>query len=70
MRRSLPRFLIFFAIAVVAAVVLILIIPVLVDPNASLQVWVPIALAVTFLVCAFIAWRVRPQREQDSSQSF
>ncbi|TQO19899.1 hypothetical protein FB472_1500 [Rhodoglobus vestalii] len=60
MKRSLPRFLVFFTVTVVAGAALILIVPRAFDPDASLHAWIPIALSVLFAVGAFFAWRVRP----------
>jgi len=66
MKRTRPRFLVFFAVTVVAGAALILIVPRAFDPDASLHAWIPISLSVLFAVGAFFAWRVRPRYERSA----
>lgn len=60
MKRSVPRFLIFFTITVVTAASLILVLPASLGSDASIQAWIPTALGALFAASAVIAWRVRP----------
>lgn len=62
MKRTVPRFLAFLAIVVVTGAAAISIVPIIVDPSASLQVSIPLAIGVLFVTSAVMAWRVRPQR--------
>ncbi|PPF43089.1 hypothetical protein C5B85_14075 [Pseudoclavibacter sp. AY1F1] len=65
MRRSLAWFLGFFAVVVVSGAALILLLPPAIDPASTIAAWVPTALGALFAASAFVAWKVRPDWQQD-----
>lgn len=65
MQRSVLWFLVFFAVVVASGAGLILVVPTAVDPDISIQPWIPSALGALFAASAFIAWKVRPKWERD-----
>ena len=69
MKRSVARFLVFFTIVVASAASLIWVLPASLGSDASIQTWIPIALGALFAASAYVAWLVRPNWKQLSSQS-
>ena len=69
MKRSIPRFLVFLVVMVASSSALILVLPASLGPDASIQAWIPTALGALFAVSALMAWLVRPNWKQLSSQS-
>lgn len=66
MKRSVPWFLVFFAVVVASGAGLILVVPTAVDPDAAIPTWVPGALGALFAASAVVAWRVRPHWDRDA----
>lgn len=66
MQRSVPWFLVFFAVVVASGVGLILVVPTAVDPDVSIHPWIPGTLGALFAACAFITWKVRPDWKHDA----
>ena len=69
MKRSVPRFLIFFTVTVVAAASLLLVLPASLGSDASVQAWIPIALGALFMASALVAVLVQPNWKRLSAQS-
>ncbi|WP_104082149.1 hypothetical protein [Cryobacterium sp. Y11] len=69
MKRTVPRFLVFFTVMVAAALALILVLPASLGSDASIPAGVPIALGALFVVSSFLAWLVRPNWKQLAAQS-
>jgi hypothetical protein len=69
MKRSVPQFLVFFIITTASAVALILVLPASLGSAASIPAWIPTALGALFAASAYVAWLVRPNWRQLSSQS-
>ena len=65
MRRSLPRFLAFFAVVVLSGAALILVLPHALGPDSTVATWVPPMLGAIFAASAFVAWKVRPFWKRD-----
>lgn len=61
MKRSVARFLVFFVVMVASGAALILIVPAIVDPGASVQPWIPSVLAGLFATSALVTWKVQPK---------
>ena len=61
MKRSVPRFLICFAIVVATGVGLIFVVPTALDPEVTIQQWIPTVLGALFAASAYVAWFVRPR---------
>lgn len=67
MKRSVPRFLVFFIVSVVSSATLILLLPRALGSDAAVQGWIPTTLGGLSAASAFIAWKARPKWGQDSS---
>ncbi|MDR7384843.1 uncharacterized membrane protein YbhN (UPF0104 family) [Promicromonospora iranensis] len=67
MKRSVRRFLVFFIVSVVSSATMILLLPRALGPDAAVQGWIPTTLGGLSAASAFVAWRVRPQWDQDPS---
>ena len=67
MKRSVPRFLVFFIVFVLSSATLILLLPHALGPDAAVQAWIPTTLGGLSAASAFVAWRVRPEGDEDPS---
>lgn len=64
MKRSVGWFLLFFVIVVAAGTALIWLTPAMIEPDSTIQTWVPAVLGAVFAASAFVAWKVRPNWKQ------
>ncbi|RWZ51428.1 hypothetical protein ELQ90_04725 [Labedella phragmitis] len=67
MKRSTGRFLVFFIVTVASGAALILLMPSAINPDSTIQPWIPSVLGALFAASAFIAWKVRPDWKQTPS---